>query len=554
MPTGRRALSTSMSSRDRPEGSHNNRQTNNNTSGTNARRSLSFPTGTRAESQSNRQTNTPDTSPTGLRALSLSTGTRSREASQSNRQTNKNTPDTSPTGRRALSLSTGTRGRVASQSNRQTNKNTPDTSPTGRRALSLSTGTRGRVASQSNRQTNKNTPDTSPTGRRALSLFTGTRGREASQSIRRTNTPDKSPTNRRALSLSTGTRSREASQARDHRTDNTDHGAREGEPTNRMMWRALNNVAKDIKQLKEMTEKSLAVGNQVLESLQSQTTDHEATGPPPSTPRTPRKLPADLRREARQIYKALTVDSDEMALAYRPGENFSSMHNAGVTRKIIEALKDGGEMTYRGSQLKMACRNIHDGLRRKEKEEREGTSDFHKRRRKLFNRRSRLLKVRKRVGKHCLSTQEVSYLKGAKATLMSDEESACEEGEKIFVVRKPPWRSQRLNNIICKCQKYIDKNVKPSSNTTRRKMSNLPCSRSAPNVKRKYLIDGDQGTEEMTTGSEPQRVEHSNVEDETGFAGDETSMSENVSGVEQLTSGVSSDSEESSSSSDSKSP
>ncbi|KAI8487994.1 hypothetical protein Bbelb_344420 [Branchiostoma belcheri] len=284
--------------------------------------------------------------------------------------------------------------------------------------------------------------------------------------------------------------------------------------------RALNNVAKDIKQLKEMTEnpwrletkfwspfrvrplimKPLALllllpehlGNFLLTCVLDILISVEGSRDEMlhSARRKPELMVAAeliwgggilnaiwregggeikeiLSREARQIYKALTVDSDEMALAYRPGENFSSMHNAGVTRKIIEALKDGGEMTYRGSQLKMACRNIHDGLRRKEKEERGG---------------------------HQTSTRgEGSYL--------TDE-----------------------------------------------------AGRSAPNVKRKYLIDGDQGTEEMTTGSEPQRVEHSNVEDETGFAGDETSMSENVSGVEQLTSGVSSDSEESSSSSDSKSP
>ncbi|XP_066296863.1 uncharacterized protein [Branchiostoma lanceolatum] len=306
------------------------------------------------------------------------------------------------------------------------------------------------------------------------------------------------------------------------------------EPSTRMIWKALNNVAAEVKGLKDLAKtthkETMDVSGQILTFLHNQATPPQPLGP---QPRTPRKLPPQLRREVRQIYSSLDVDEEVL---YKDGECFTSVHNKGVTRMIIQAVKDGNG-SYRESEMKMACRNIHDNLRRRAREETLGVTDQKKKEKKHRSRQERLRTDRVEVGKKILSKDDLKFLEAAPRKLMSDEEA----GEnKTWIVRHPRWRSPRLTRIVQKCQAILDKQVTSKRNSHVRQDTGLLSDRPMPtDVASCYLdVDWERGDGSPSGGEgSPSGGEGSPSGGEGSPSGGEGSLSEsegNLSGVQKL--------------------
>ncbi|CAH1248745.1 Hypp8372 [Branchiostoma lanceolatum] len=338
------------------------------------------------------------------------------------------------------------------------------------------------------------------------------------------------------------------------------------EPSTRMIWKALNNVAAEVKGLKDLAKtthkETMDVSGQIL-TFSSQP-GNPSSAPWASAKNTEEASPPQLRtfgllnvpakggsntskREVRQIYSSLDVDEEVL---YKDGECFTSVHNKGVTRMIIQAVKDGNG-SYRESQMKMACRNIHDNLRRRAREETLGVTDQKKKEKKHRSRQERLRTDRVEVGKKILSKDDLKFLEAAPRKLMSDEEA----GEnKTWIVRHPRWRSPRLTRIVQKCQAILDKQVTSKRNSHVRQDTGLLSDRPMPTDVASCYLDVDwergdgspsggegspSGGEGSPSGGEgsPSGGEGSPSGGEGSPSGGEGSLSEsegNLSGVQKL--------------------
>ncbi|XP_063056028.1 uncharacterized protein C14orf93 homolog [Engraulis encrasicolus] len=172
-------------------------------------------------------------------------------------------------------------------------------------------------------------------------------------------------------------------------------------------------------------------------------------------------------------------------LQWRVGlqDSFRSPHNEEVTKAILQAIKDSGESWGPESLLRKACNRFFENLKSQKRLDLEGRIDEVKTRKKLTSRRERLFRRLQMVALDVLDEDDLQLLKGADASLMSDEESG-EEDKGTFVVLSPRWRSARLTRILHRCQQALEANGrmgrKPGSSSRRATLNGRFCARDPP--------------------------------------------------------------------------
>ncbi|CAH1277615.1 Hypp9711 [Branchiostoma lanceolatum] len=317
------------------------------------------------------------------------------------------------------------------------------------------------------------------------------------------------------------------------------------------LWKAVHDLTKNVSALSRTVQVNQEETRETTKQIIDMIEDQNQTQPQaiPATPGTPKKMPRALPGEAKRIYRGLGEDMTYNGQAKFMGDQ----HNEEVTRRITEAIKDG-DVPYRDSHIKKACRNIHNNLRRREKSERDGTLAVNQDKSKRGNRRTRLRDLRATVGKDCLTPAELEFLSVAKPDLMSDEETD-EEQPNTWLVRRPAWRCKKLTQIVDRCQPGVDKLVMKSRKLrNRRVMTDQPSRRSIPDTVDKVYLDvgggeevvqseevmqgeevvqseeEEQGeevvqSEEEEQGEEEEHYEEEDLEDNEGTSGDESEMS-----------------------------
>ncbi|KAK2555653.1 Uncharacterized protein P5673_022677 [Acropora cervicornis] len=104
---------------------------------------------------------------------------------------------------------------------------------------------------------------------------------------------------------------------------------------------------------------------------------------------------------------------------------------------------------------------------------------------KLTSRRRRLFAKRMKVA----SETERESLKQLDSRYMSDEEDG-EEGEGgAWVVRSPPWRSQRLSSLLRRLQERVNSKQTPSSHPQNPRVPGMPSMRSPPKSSPPWAVD-----------------------------------------------------------------
>ncbi|XP_063056097.1 uncharacterized protein LOC134450174 [Engraulis encrasicolus] len=174
---------------------------------------------------------------------------------------------------------------------------------------------------------------------------------------------------------------------------------------------------------------------------------------------TPHRVPLELSARVRRTHRRLR---EELQWRLGPQYSFRSPHNEEVTKAIIQAIEDSGE-SWGPDLLRRACNRFYENLKSQKRLNLAGRIDEVKRRKKLTSRRERLFKQRLLVAQDVLDEDDLEYLRGADASLVSDEESG-EEDKGTLVVLSPRWRSARLTRVLHRCQQALDVKGRTSSN------------------------------------------------------------------------------------------
>ncbi|XP_019641522.1 PREDICTED: uncharacterized protein C14orf93-like [Branchiostoma belcheri] len=288
------------------------------------------------------------------------------------------------------------------------------------------------------------------------------------------------------------------------KTPKDSSGSSPGEagPSNKDIWRALSTLSDAVSQFQGGLDSLKGEMKKGLDDIMAKI-EEQPPPAPASTAATPTKVPSRLSRKVREIHNGLGD------MEFKGAETFKSDHNRAVTKLIERALRDDPETgeQWHASHITKSCKNYHDTIRRREKSIALGKDEAQKKERKRTNRRTRLFDRRKLAGKAVLSRAEQEFLEGAKACLMSEEETDTEDCDR-WLVKQPSWRSRKLEKILNKCKQAMEKKAK-SRRATPRIPSDLPSSEATPTkVGRAYVRSRSE--EEAAGGSQ---VETEEIED-----------------------------------------
>ena len=104
------------------------------------------------------------------------------------------------------------------------------------------------------------------------------------------------------------------------------------------------------------------------------------------------------------------------------------------------------------------------------------------------------------------SETERESLKQLDARYMSDEEDG-EEGEGgAWVVRSPPWRSQRLSSLLRRLQERVNSKLTSSSHPKNPRVPGLPSMRSPPKSSPPWAVD--RSGEHQTSPAHTAEIHH----------------------------------------------
>ncbi|XP_041824347.1 uncharacterized protein C14orf93 homolog [Melanotaenia boesemani] len=184
------------------------------------------------------------------------------------------------------------------------------------------------------------------------------------------------------------------------------------------------------------------------------------------------KIPKALSREVKRLHSGL---GEEMH--FKGNEKFSSDHNMAVTATITQAIRDQQE--FEPEEIHRACSRYYEHCKRDHKLVEENKIKEDRRGKALNNRRHRLLNQRKEVARNLLSKDDLTYLEGAVAALMSDEETDTED-TMAWKVSSPSWRADKLTRILHQCQNAIEEKYGHSRMAHRRTTSGVASQRQAP--------------------------------------------------------------------------
>ncbi|MEQ2281349.1 hypothetical protein AMECASPLE_029305 [Ameca splendens] len=140
-----------------------------------------------------------------------------------------------------------------------------------------------------------------------------------------------------------------------------------------------------------------------------------------------------------------------------------------VTAAISQAIEDQQEFEH--DIIHRACRRYYEHCKRDHRLIEENNIKQDRRLKALNNRRHRLLNARKEVARKLLSAEDLLYMEGVVAALMSDEETD-EEDITVWKVSPPTWRADKLTDMIKKCQGALEERFTYNSRLVHRRMTN----------------------------------------------------------------------------------
>jgi len=172
---------------------------------------------------------------------------------------------------------------------------------------------------------------------------------------------------------------------------------------------------------------------------------------------------------------------------FRGSEGVDSPHNTEVRKFLYEELKKENS-GYSKSSIMRAVTRYYETKRQQYLDSLSARKELVEKKqleKKLTSRRRRLFAKRMKVA----SETERESLKQLDSRYMSDEEDG-EEGEGgAWVVRSPPWRSQRLSSLLRRLQERVNSKQTPSSHPQNPRVPGMPSMRSPPKSSPPWAVD-----------------------------------------------------------------
>ncbi|KAL9968590.1 hypothetical protein ACROYT_G020699 [Oculina patagonica] len=161
------------------------------------------------------------------------------------------------------------------------------------------------------------------------------------------------------------------------------------------------------------------------------------------------KIPPEISSDVHLLHNSLSLDRQ-----YKPEQSVLSLHNASVRRELEEQMMNE-DKGYPLRLIKRAVVRYYETKRKiylQKLPENRDKADRQKEENKLRSRRKRLFSARVKA----CNDDEKENLQRLTYDYVSDEEDGNGPNRGSWVVRRPVWRSERVNNLMKRLQGRIN--------------------------------------------------------------------------------------------------